>query len=693
MLTFEERAATTRFLRGLKRADGGYASQATDPKSGLHDTVSALKALRLLDADPDDPERTRAFVHSCSDMATGGFSESPAETPNVFSTAIGLIALRELGETEGFESRAQRAMRFMSENAASAADHFMIIAAHEEGKLPDPVAPSSASFFRARRRQDGAFGESARYNAMASAALHRAREPVQHPEPVIRRLLGAQGPDGGFADRQGQSDVMTTYAVARALTLLKAMPDIDGLSGYIAALRREEGGYTDTPNAPATAGATYEALSILRWTEELALQSAVEAARRGDVAALREWLTKGGDPDQCDLEGWSPLLAGASRGKAEVVRLLLFHDISGAKRADPDIRFASADALPIYMAGQAGDLETVRLLLRARPQHLFEISAVNGHTVLLQAAFYGKKKHQELAAYLLENVAEILSLPESDEDAIREARDRLTVATNVRGYNALRMNTDLWKNEPMAELLKKFDHTTERQQKCYLEGLLIKIATPQALTDRLIDVIQGGFDKMKVIPPSDESRISQAKSDTMATIKKLVETPGFQINRLGGPLQQPPIVVAATGVDAHQHVSALREEVAAFLLDRGADPDLPEKHPMAVDAVIRAAVLGHLYLLKLIAKYMTPVSFAAAMNARPAVNGLTALHDSVHRALDAPPSALPQRLEQIRWMVKHGARYDIEDHTGETQEGLAREALKDANRQENASAVLAALGF
>jgi len=49
------------------------------------------------------------------------------------------------------------------------------------------------------------------------------------------------------------------------------------------------------------------------------------------------------------------------------------------------------------------------------------------------------------------------------------------------------------------------------------------------------------------------------------------------------------------------------------------------------------------------------------MNDTAAIHGLTALPDSGHRALTAPPQTPLGGLEQIRRMV---ARGDMEDHTG-----------------------------
>ena len=80
------------------------------------------------------------------------------------------------------------------------------------------------------------------------------------------------------------------------------------------------------------------------------------------------------------------------------------------------------------------------------------------------------------------------------------------------------------------------------------------------------------------------------------------------------------------------------------------------------------------------------------MNVSPAVNGLTAMHDAIHRALTSPPAELEGHLAQITWMIAHGARLDIPDNIGQTQHQLAEAAQNDAAfPPENVKAVLAAV--
>lgn len=429
---------------------------------------------------------------------------------------------------------------------------------------------------------------------------------------------------------------------------------------------------------------------------------AVDAARMGDVERLAQWLVEGRDPDARDLEGWTPLLAAAARGKSETVELLLFHDILGARRASPDIRFTPADALPIYMAGQSGELATVKALLRARPDHVFDVATINGHTLLLQAAFYGQKPHQELARYLLEEIDDVLCLQPRDDAAVAAARKRLLVATNVRGQNPLAV-AKAYSIKPMIALLTEFDLPTERERSNYYQQLLQRIAPPvprdederraQALTDRLIEVIESGLDRAQLAPgnPPATGGVTAEDENTLAAVDELLGSPGLQTNRLGGPLQRTPIIIACTGADANARMRALRGTIVDRLLAHGADPLVHEVHAMGIGAVIRAAVWGHLYLLERFATVMSPDAFAEALNEKPPVNGFTALHDSVLRGLSASDELLAEYLAQITWARRHGARYDIEDHAGRTPVAIARAALDDPEFRENARLILESL--
>lgn len=425
--------------------------------------------------------------------------------------------------------------------------------------------------------------------------------------------------------------------------------------------------------------------------------TALEAVRRRDIGELGKWLQSGGDPDVTDVEGWTPLLIAAARGYSEIVDLLLWNEFPGAQRADPDLRFPGADALPIYMAGQSGDLETVKSLLKARPQHLFDVATVNGHTVLLQAAFYGQKPHQQLAAWLLEHVGEILSLQLGDAASIAAARRRLLIATNVRGQNATAL-ASAYHIRPMVELLQKYDETTAYEREAYTARLLRRVAPPcprsvresrqQELTEELIFIIQSGLDRARENPegPSEEDQ------ETLGAIENCVKKePDLQLNRLGSPLQRTPLIIACTGADANPRLKALRGAIVTMLLKYGANPLIREVHAMGINAVIRAAVWGHLDILKQFREILKAERFTKALNERPLVNGYTALHDSVLRGLSAQGPLFEQYLDQIAWLVRHGANSEIEDHTGRTQRKIAADALEDPDFTDNARKILTTL--
>lgn len=395
-------------------------------------------------------------------------------------------------------------------------------------------------------------------------------------------------------------------------------------------------------------------LALCAGTAHATLEWALEAAARGDADALTDWLDAGGDPNRADAQGWTPLLKAAVRGQAAAVARLLEHP---RRPADPGQVFAPVGALPIHLAGQSGSVDTARVLLQARPADLDAVWLINGHTLLLQAAFYG---HVDLARFAL-------------------AAGANPAATTVRGLTAL-------------DFARQFDH------QALIEVLVPAAPSPEdraAYFAALLERIR------ESVPPAEVARqqavdavaeriavcLAQAAADP-ATAPDCLERlrqalDGVEINRLAGVLRQPLIVIAVTGVNPGPHTdaaAALRLDIVRHLLAAGADPLLRERHPMGVHAVIRGSVFGHLDALRLMADHLHPTAFTAALNEIPPVNGLTGLHDAVLRAGTAPAEQLPAYLEQIRWEVAAGARSDIEDYSGRTQRQYA-EAIADAERR------------
>jgi ankyrin repeat protein len=400
-------------------------------------------------------------------------------------------------------------------------------------------------------------------------------------------------------------------------------------------------------------GATPETDSALPETDS-ALAAGIAAAKAGDLDALRAWLAAGPTVDRYDALGFTPLLWAAARGHAAAVRLLLEHG-ADAGRAHRD-----TGALPLHLAGQSGDVETVGILLDRRPDLIDAVYDVNGHTVLLQAVFYG---HRPLVEYLLKRGAD-------------------TSITTARGLGPLELAAQ-FENHAIVDLIRPYDSPPDKKAAAY-KAYLARVAPVvppeqaerQALSDELVATIEGGIREAATDPGAVER--------TLAKVKELIEERGAEVDRLGGPLQQSPLIVAATGNNGfppNPDMARLRLELARYLLERGADPTLHEKHPMAVQTIIRAAVFNHLDMLKLCAEHITPRQLADAINEWPPVNGLTALHDTVLRASMAEPARFEGYLDQTRWFIQNGGRADIEDFSGRTQRQYAEAAPDPTVRQ------------
>ncbi|MCB9497581.1 MAG: ankyrin repeat domain-containing protein [Fibrobacteria bacterium] len=386
------------------------------------------------------------------------------------------------------------------------------------------------------------------------------------------------------------------------------------------------------------------------------ISEGIAEARKGDVYALRGWLARGGDPDAHDPAGWTPLLWAAARGHHEAVQFLLDNPI---RRADPFVAHRDSGALPIHMAGQSGCVSSALHILAEAPSQLDALLDLNGHTALLQAVFYG---HRDLALELARRGAD-------------------TSITTARGLGPVELARQ-FQNQPMVDLLLPFDRPAEAKS-AYYRGYLDRIAPVvpeeerplQELADALVEAISAGIAKTL----ADPTRMASVLAEVESIVGR-----GADVNRLGGPLQQPALIVAVTGnngLPGVPEVAALRLAIARCLLDHGADPTLRELHPMAAQTIIRAAVFNHLDILRECAKVLTPQRLADAINEYPAVNGLTAMHDTVLRATMAGPDRLEGYLDQARFFVSSGGRVDVEDFAGVTQRDIADRCEKPEVRK------------
>jgi ankyrin repeat protein len=425
--------------------------------------------------------------------------------------------------------------------------------------------------------------------------------------------------------------------------------------------------------------------------EPLDVAGALAAARGAQNEALRDWLRAGGDPDAPGRDGFTAFLAAAASGNAEALRMMLRERVggrgadAGQSLRDPRRPGQDTGILAPHLAAQKGDLTATRLLLRNAPDQLGARIAVNAHTPLLQAAFYG---HVDLARMLVEDLGAIL--PEGTD--IAAERHRLFTQTTLRGINATGFGRQFG-NDAMVAALAPHDDATEAELAADTASLLAAIpagprhpeaGTPaQKASEAAFAAVSDGLAEV-----ARHVGAEAVAARALAALATATADPAFEPDRRAGPLLQPPLVAAVTGTDAHAGVAAARHAMVAHLLAQGADPCAEEAFPMAVDAVIRAAAFNHFDCLKAFQAALSPDAIRDALNRKSAVNGLTALHDSVLRAATTGAEGY---LEQIRWARALGAACDIPEHTGRTQRDFAAAAFATDGQRAHASALWEAL--
>ena len=268
--TAEQKAAIA-YVQGLQTNTGGFLSMAPQPNIRLAPTLratsAAVRALHYLGGKVQDQEACVKFVESCFDATTGGFSDFPRGKPDVFTTAVGLMAVTELGmPTDRYGS----AVKYLSDNAKGFDDIRIAVAGLERLKQPAPRADAWLAEVRKLLNEDGTSGSGpgkARDTGSVVVTVLRLGGTVERPEAVRTALDAGQRKDGGFgkADADG-SDLETSYRVMRCYLMLKARPArANELLVFVARCRNNDGGYGMAPGQPSNVNGTYFAAIIQHW--------------------------------------------------------------------------------------------------------------------------------------------------------------------------------------------------------------------------------------------------------------------------------------------------------------------------------------------------------------------------------------------------------------------------------------------
>lgn len=238
----------------------------------LKQTSSAIRALHYLGGELQNKEACAKFVASCFDAKSGGFSDTGTSKPDVFTTAVGLMAVTELKMPA--EKYTDGALKFFSDNVQSFEDIRIAVAGLERLKRKAPKQEAWLTQVLKLQNADGTFGKGpgvARDTASSVVTILRLGAKAPQPDVCLKAIRDGQRKNGGWgkADDAVASDLETTYRVMRCFMMLKAKPaDPDGVRSFVAKCRNADGGYGVAPGQPSSVGGTYFAAIVHHWLKD-----------------------------------------------------------------------------------------------------------------------------------------------------------------------------------------------------------------------------------------------------------------------------------------------------------------------------------------------------------------------------------------------------------------------------------------
>jgi hypothetical protein len=241
-------------------------------KPTLRATSAGIRALKYLGGEVPNKAAATKFVTSCFDRDSGGFADVPGGKADVFSTAVGLMAVVELKMP--LESYQETAVKYLGQNCKSFEDIRIAVAGLEAIKQESPRTQAWLELIEKMRNPDGTYGKDlgqARDTGGAVVAVLRLNGKVTDRKQVLKILKEGQRLNGGYgkADSELASDLETTYRVMRAFVMLKDRPeDMEGIRSFVAKCRNEDGGYAVVPGQPSSVAGTYFAAIIRHWLEK-----------------------------------------------------------------------------------------------------------------------------------------------------------------------------------------------------------------------------------------------------------------------------------------------------------------------------------------------------------------------------------------------------------------------------------------
>lgn len=264
-----------RYVQSLQTGGGGFLSMSPRPEiriaPTLRATSSALRALHYLGGEVPNKKTAQGFVESCWDEKVGGFSDFPRGKPDVFTTAVGVMAVKELGLP--LDKHKGPVTKFLSDNANGFEEIRIAAAGLERLDAEAPRATEWLETLDKDANKEGTFGKGkgmARDTASYGVTWLRLGGKIDKPDRILKVLRDGQRADGGFGKADSDtSDLETTYRVMRCFMMLKAQPkDVDALRGFIMKCRNKDGGFGVQPGENSSVGGTYFAAIVDHWLKK-----------------------------------------------------------------------------------------------------------------------------------------------------------------------------------------------------------------------------------------------------------------------------------------------------------------------------------------------------------------------------------------------------------------------------------------
>jgi ankyrin repeat protein len=326
--------------------------------------------------------------------------------------------------------------------------------------------------------------------------------------------------------------------------------------------------------------------------EMQAIQNVMRAAQSGDLDALRAGLDA--HPEWIDALGGgfekaTALHLAVLRNQHAATRLLIERGADLNRRDFPD------NAAPLHFAALHGDLETIRLLVEGGAD-VDGNGDDHGVGVLGWATCFGDLR-QEVAAYLLDHGAKLnlwtaIALDRADDLRAMVAKDRSLLSARMtrNQHRCTPLHHAVRKNRPrIVQLLLELgadpvarDATgasalTTASEVGADPGIVAALSEAGLKPDLLTMVNMARYGEAEAILRDDPSRVGPDGGDTIAlhvsiSKKNLVAIRWLLAHGIDVNAKRPMWDLNHTAL--HMSVESGAIEIARFLLDAGADPNI-----------------------------------------------------------------------------------------------------------------------